>query len=125
ATTPSEPIRARGGAQTGPQQPGGRAPARHECLLHDRNRWGLGVDVGPFAPLIILDAEIFDDFAVRIAELCRIRDFEWFGERSRIVDGHHTLKCVVVGAREALDEVKLLGMWCSCAVEPELVVEPD
>src|SRR6185503_661188 len=83
------------------------------------------VRVGAIAPLIVLDAEVLEDFTVRGPKLGRIRDVERLGERARIVDRHDALQGVVVGPREALDEVQFLRVWRSCAVEPEPVVEAD
>src|SRR6478672_5781473 len=105
----------------------GRAarPVRMMGLLTDWNRRREGVAVGAFAPLIVFDAEVLDDLAVRRAQLCRKRDVKWLGERSRIIDRDHTPQRVVVGPRVPLDHVEFLGVRRACAVEPELVVETD
>src|SRR2546423_3379200 len=97
-------------------------PSAH--LLVDGDRRSRGIGVGALAPLIVLDAEVLDDFAIRRSELGRVRHGEWLGKSSRILNRHDTLQRVVVGPRVPFDEVQLLCVWRSGAVEPELVVEP-
>src|SRR5204862_5896483 len=94
-------------------------------LLRDGNRGGRGVWIRALAPLIVLDAEVFDDFARRFTELRFVGDVERLGEGARIVDRDDAPQRVVVGPRVAFDEVQSLGVWRSCTVEPEPVVQSD
>src|SRR6266850_499637 len=110
-----------GGKKTGQQGP---SLLRNRLFVDgDRGRGGIGV--GPLAPLIVLDAEVLEDLAVRRPELRGVGDRERLGERSRILDRHDALQRVEVGPRVAFDQVQLLGVRRSRAVEPEPVVEAD
>src|ERR1051325_6633238 len=74
-------------------------------LLGDRNRRGRGVWIGALAPLIVLDAEVFDDLARRLTELRFVGDVERLGKGARVVDRDDAPEGVVVGPRVAFDEV--------------------
>src|SRR5262245_2855385 len=106
ATISTDPIRGRASAQIGPlRRAGCKSPPDGRALLGEWNGRRRRIGIRPLAPLIVLDAEILDDFAVRLPELGRIGHIERLGERPRILDGHDALQRVVVGARIALDEV--------------------
>src|SRR6188474_2453529 len=75
--------------------------------------------------LIVLDADVLHDLAVRRPQLRGVGDRERPRKRARVLDRHVAAKRREVRPRPPLDEVQLLCVGNAAPVQPEPVVEPD